>query len=67
MSITGYFTKNRETHLLPAATHPEPVGIRCGGQVLEGKRSVQDALYQIDWDVRAHLLNNARLRALRGY
>ena len=50
-----------------AATHPDPLGIRWGGQVLEGKRSVQDAVYQIDWDVRAHLLNEARTRALRGY
>jgi len=67
MSVTGYFTKNRETRMPRAATHPDPLGIQWGGQVLEGKRSVQDALYQIDWDVRAHLLNNARLRALRGY
>ena len=45
-----------------AAAHPDPLGIRWGGQVLEGKRSVQDALYQIDWDVRAHLLKEARTR-----
>ena len=67
MSITGYFTKFRETRMPHAATHPDPLGIRWSGQVLEGKRSVQDALYVIDRDARTQHLDETRPRALRGY
>lgn len=67
MPINGYFSKIRETRMPHAASRPDPLGIRWHGQVLEGDRSVQDALFQIDRDARAQLLHAARLRALRGY
>ena len=65
MSITSYLFNVRDFRMPRADAHPDPLGIRWHGQVLEGRRGVDETIEHTDLTARRQLSSDARYGDVR--